>query len=325
MDTAAIAATVTSASPAGWRAFPLSQRQTRRLTLHTVAGEVSVEVDYGRDRQRGKWVCPARERWGLGPHQKMTPELEDRMCLTATLADSYEAAALLSAKWGSPVDASTIRIRACRMGQRAAAQAQDRLNDAALPESVGAGVKAVAPAASVIMMDGWLARTGSPWRLMLHDLPPWSVVYQQSRRWVRAGCFETMVEDLRLLLRLAAERHDVPSAVILDSRTVQSTPESGGWGGLRRTQETQGFEGAYRRGHIGTSAGPQSDCGQRTRPRAGRNSGAGRTTPHGRSCGVGVCGPKLYWPNARCRRDPTRHQTRSGETHPSQTRIRISG
>src|SRR5258706_14073688 len=74
----------------------------------------------------------------------------------------------------------------------------------------------------------WLARTGRPWRLMPHDLPPWHAVYQQTRRWVRAGCFETLVEDLRLLLRLAAERHDVPSAMILDSRTLQSTPESRG-------------------------------------------------------------------------------------------------
>src|SRR5262245_55626575 len=65
----------------------------------------------------------------------------------------------------------------------------------------------------------WLARTGSPWRLMPHDLPPWHAVYQQTRRWVRAGCFETMVEDLRLLLRLTAERPEVPSAMILDSRT----------------------------------------------------------------------------------------------------------
>lgn len=129
-----------------------------------MAGEVSVGVDYGRDGQTGKWVCPARERWGLGAHQKMTPELEDRVCLTATLADSYQAAAALSAKWGSPVDASTIRIHACRMGQRAAAQAQDRLSGQAKPESLPVGVKASAPAALVIMMDGWLARQrGEDW------------------------------------------------------------------------------------------------------------------------------------------------------------------
>jgi transposase len=84
----------------------------------------------------------------------------------------------------------------------------------------------------------WLIRTGSPWRLMPHDLPPWHAVYQQTRRWAHAGCFETMVEDLRALLRLTAERNLAPSAVILDSRTMQSTPESGG---------RAGFDGAKKR------------------------------------------------------------------------------
>jgi hypothetical protein len=80
---------------------PLRQRQDRRLTLNTVVGPVNVVVDYGRDRQSGKWCCPAREQWGLGPHQKMTPELEDRICLTATLTGSYQAAAEMTAKWGT--------------------------------------------------------------------------------------------------------------------------------------------------------------------------------------------------------------------------------
>ena len=94
----------------------------------------------------------------------MTPELEDRVCLTATLADSYQAAAALSAKWGSPVDASTIRQHACAVCQRAAAQAQTR-GDAPPPAvAPPAGVKAVGPAALVIMMDGWLARQrGEDW------------------------------------------------------------------------------------------------------------------------------------------------------------------
>jgi hypothetical protein len=129
-----------------------------------VVGDVTMAVDYGRDRQTGKWICPAREHWRLGPHQKMTPELEDRVCLTATLADSYQAAAALSAKWGSPVEASTIRAHACQVGQRAAAQAQARLNPAPPPVTLAAAGKLCAPAALVIMMDGWLARQrGEDW------------------------------------------------------------------------------------------------------------------------------------------------------------------
>lgn len=41
------------------------------------------------------------------------------------------------------------------------------------------------------------------------------------------GCFETLVADVRALLRLAAGCGIQPTAVILDSRTLQSTPDSG--------------------------------------------------------------------------------------------------
>lgn len=77
----------------------------------------------------------------------------------------------------------------------------------------------------------WVIRSGSPWRLMPHDLPPWAAVYQQSQRWFKAGVFEAIVDDLRALLRLAEGRQEQPSAVIIDSRTLQSTPESGGRAG----------------------------------------------------------------------------------------------
>jgi transposase len=73
----------------------------------------------------------------------------------------------------------------------------------------------------------WMVRAGAAWRLMPHDLPPWYTVYQQSRRWLKAGVFATMVHDLRAVLRLAQWRTAEPSAAIFDSRTGQSTPESG--------------------------------------------------------------------------------------------------
>ena len=51
-------------------------------------------------------------------------------------------------------------------------------------------------------------------------------MYQQTQRWVQAGVFEAMGQDLRRLLRVIDGRPPEPSAVILDSRTLQSTPES---------------------------------------------------------------------------------------------------
>src|SRR5919112_6309020 len=76
----------------------------------------------------------------------------------------------------------------------------------------------------------WIVRTGSAWRYMPHDLPLWEAVYQQTRRWLEAGVFKEMVHDLRLLLRLSEGRASQPTAAILDSRTLQSTPESGSRG-----------------------------------------------------------------------------------------------
>ena len=47
----------------------------------------------------------------------------------------------------------------------------------------------------------YIARTGNQWRFMPHDYPPWPAIYQQMQRWLRAGCFERLVEDTRILLR----------------------------------------------------------------------------------------------------------------------------
>lgn len=50
----------------------------------------------------------------------------------------------------------------------------------------------------------WLLCAGSPgWRMLPNDLPPWEAVYQQTRRWLQAGCFEAMASDLRSIIRVA--------------------------------------------------------------------------------------------------------------------------
>jgi transposase len=77
----------------------------------------------------------------------------------------------------------------------------------------------------------YMVRAGCPWRLLPNDLPPWKAVYDQAQRWIAAGCFETMAVDLRKLLRWLVGRDMQPTAIILDGRTLQSTPESGARGG----------------------------------------------------------------------------------------------
>ena len=50
---------------------------------------------------------------------------------------------------------------------------------------------------------------------------------QQVQRWLASGCFAQLADDLRAVGRLATGRKPEPSAAVLDSRTLRSTPESG--------------------------------------------------------------------------------------------------
>ena len=85
------------------------------------------------------------------------------------------------------------------------------------------------------------------------DFPPWHAVYDQARRWLAAGCFESMAHDLRAVLRLAEGHAAEPSAVILDSRTLRSTPESGaraGYDGAKRKKGSKLHAAVDTLGHL---------------------------------------------------------------------------
>jgi transposase len=86
----------------------------------------------------------------------------------------------------------------------------------------------------------YLARCGGPWRMLPNDLPPWEAVYGQMRRWLASGVFERMAQDLREILRWREGRAEQPTAAILDSRTLQSTPESGARAGFDGAKKKKG-------------------------------------------------------------------------------------
>jgi transposase len=77
----------------------------------------------------------------------------------------------------------------------------------------------------------YILRIGMRWHMMPNDLPSWHTVYQQTLRWLQAGVFEDMVRDLRVLMREIEDRMPQPRAAILDSRTLQSSLDSGGRAG----------------------------------------------------------------------------------------------
>jgi transposase len=98
-----------------------------------------------------------------------------------------------------------------------------------------------------------IARMGNQWRFMLHDYPPWPAIHQQMQRWMRAGCFEQLVEDTRILLREFAGCKGQPTAVCIDSRTLQSTPESGaraGYDGAKRRKGSKVHIAVDTLGHL---------------------------------------------------------------------------
>ena len=89
----------------------------------------------------------------------------------------------------------------------------------------------VASKRHIVASKRHIVRTGTQWRMMANDLPTWHTVYQQTQRWLKAGVFEDMVRDLRMLMPEIEGRTPQPRAAILDSRTLQSSPENGGRAG----------------------------------------------------------------------------------------------
>jgi hypothetical protein len=96
--------------------------------------------------------------------------LQDRVSYTAVETDSYERAAKMASKWGTPLAASTIHKHAQRLGREAALQTKAREEQLM---TAATQAQAVAPLPNglelfclVVMMDGFMARErGTDWAL----------------------------------------------------------------------------------------------------------------------------------------------------------------
>jgi hypothetical protein len=134
------------------------RRQKRRLTLQSSVGPIEIATDYGQQSGGEDWICPQREAWDIGPHQKMTPALQDKLSFTVTLAGSYESAAQVAGKWGCAVDDSKLHALVQRVGAKAREQVQKRLQTPALERQPQQ--KPSDP--GVLLLDGWQVRHRGP-------------------------------------------------------------------------------------------------------------------------------------------------------------------
>jgi len=128
------------------------------MRLRCGVGILELTVWLGQDPGDGHWGCPIREHWGLSAHQQLSPAWQEKLAFTATATGSYAEAAALAAKWGSPLEDSTVRALVQRAGARAERQCQARLTQ---PPAEAEPARAAA-ALGVLMVDGWLVRQRGP-------------------------------------------------------------------------------------------------------------------------------------------------------------------
>jgi putative transposase len=73
----------------------------------------------------------------------------------------------------------------------------------------------------------YVLRSGCAWRMLPHNFPPWSTVYEWFRRWRRLGVWQKIHEALRAQLRVRYGKARQPSAGIVDSQSVKVADQGG--------------------------------------------------------------------------------------------------
>ena len=82
----------------------------------------------------------------------------------------------------------------------------------------------------------WILRTGSPWRDLPEEYPPWQTVYHHFNQWRKDGLLLALVEELQVELGL--ERRLDHRLWCIDGSNVRAARCAAG-GGKKGTQRSQ--------------------------------------------------------------------------------------
>ena len=83
----------------------------------------------------------------------------------------------------------------------------------------------------------YLLRSGCAWRMLPREYPPWQTLYYHFRKWRINGRLHQAHDRLREAVREAEGRNQDPSAAVIDSQVVKTTPVGG---------SARGYDGAKR-------------------------------------------------------------------------------
>ena len=124
----------------------------REFSLMTCVGTVTVRAAYGFSSLTQRWLSPAREQWELAPYERVSPQLQERLCYTATQTGSYQKAALLASCWGTTISDDLVHSQVQSIGLQ--------VHQQVTPAPTGAP-KNEAPFSLVISsMVGWYVNAG---------------------------------------------------------------------------------------------------------------------------------------------------------------------
>jgi putative transposase len=85
----------------------------------------------------------------------------------------------------------------------------------------------------------YVLRTGCQWRYVPGDYGPWQVIYRGYRKLGGLTFWQRLNEWLSVEVRLEEEREAQPSAAVIDSQTIKSTP-TGSFHGYDAGKKTKG-------------------------------------------------------------------------------------